>query len=398
MADNVIANPGAGGATFATDNIGGVQYPRSKVVFGPDGTATDVDVAAGAALPVQLRNSGGTEIGTAGAPVRTDPTNATTQNVDVTDEDGRILGRVKVLDSAAAVIDPALKGQLPAALVGGRLDVNIGAAGATVTVDTELPAAAALADATANPTAPIVGACNEVFNGATWDRARGDTANGLDVDVTRLPTIAQLPAALVGGRLDVNIGAAGATVTVDTELPAAAALADATANPTSPLVGACLELWNTATWDRARGDTANGLDVDVTRLPSLVAGSAVVGIVGRVNGTIYTSGGTAWTVKTKFAAPASSGNNAFISAVSSKKLRLLGYCIQASGTVSVKFTDTAGSPADLGPAWSLQAREGVQRVAPEAGFIFETAAGLGIQVNLSGAVACNVEVTYAEEP
>lgn len=52
MADNLIANPGAGGATFATDAIGGVNYPRSKVVWGPDGTATDADVGA-AAVPIQ---------------------------------------------------------------------------------------------------------------------------------------------------------------------------------------------------------------------------------------------------------------------------------------------------------------------------------------------------------
>ena len=53
-------------------------------------------------------------------------------------------------------------------------------------VDTELPAAAALADTTANPTTPLVGAALEVFNGTTWDRARGDITNGLDVDVTRI--------------------------------------------------------------------------------------------------------------------------------------------------------------------------------------------------------------------
>ena len=34
MADNVIANPGAGGATFATDDIGGVHYPLTKIALG----------------------------------------------------------------------------------------------------------------------------------------------------------------------------------------------------------------------------------------------------------------------------------------------------------------------------------------------------------------------------
>jgi hypothetical protein len=67
---------------------------------------------------------------------------------------------------------------------GGRLIVTT-ESGAGIAADTELPAAAALADATANPTTPLVGAALETFNGATWDRLRGDTANGADVDVTR---------------------------------------------------------------------------------------------------------------------------------------------------------------------------------------------------------------------
>ena len=43
-------------------------------------------------------------------------------------------------------------------------------------IDTELPAAAALADAAANPTAPMAGAPSLLFNGTTWDRARGNFA------------------------------------------------------------------------------------------------------------------------------------------------------------------------------------------------------------------------------
>ncbi len=39
-------------------------------------------------------------------------------------------------------------------------------------------------------------------------------------------------------------------------------------------------VYNGSTYDRMRGDTTNGLDVDVTRLPALVAGTAVIGKVG----------------------------------------------------------------------------------------------------------------------
>jgi hypothetical protein len=62
-----------------------------------------------------------------GLVVRVVPSAGGGSSVDVTDRDARLLGRAKILDSAGAVIDPALKGQLPAALVGGRLDVNLGA-------------------------------------------------------------------------------------------------------------------------------------------------------------------------------------------------------------------------------------------------------------------------------
>ena len=51
MADNVTANPGTGGATFATDDIGGVQFPRHKLIIGADGV-NDGDVSAANPLPI----------------------------------------------------------------------------------------------------------------------------------------------------------------------------------------------------------------------------------------------------------------------------------------------------------------------------------------------------------
>lgn len=50
MADNKVADPGSGGATFATDEIAGVDYPRVKVTWGVDGVATDA--SASNPLPV----------------------------------------------------------------------------------------------------------------------------------------------------------------------------------------------------------------------------------------------------------------------------------------------------------------------------------------------------------
>jgi hypothetical protein len=147
--------------------------------------------------------------------------------------------------------DPRVK--QPVKLVDGTTDANeaaVTAAGdlqvtlAGEIVDTELPAAAALADNTANPTAPAVGSFGHWWDGATWDRAPGTSADGLLVNL--------------GANNDVTI-----TGAVDTELPAAAALTDADANPTVPAVGGFLVGYNGATWDRVRVANTGRLQVDV---------------------------------------------------------------------------------------------------------------------------------------
>lgn len=110
-------------------------------------------------------------------------------------------------------------------------------------VDTELPAAAALADAAANPTTPTIGAGALLWNGAGWDRVRGDITNGIDVDVTRVQ----------------------GTVTIDSELPAARAAADTLSNPTPPDVLANLLGFNGSTWDRWRNNAEVALLASAAR-------------------------------------------------------------------------------------------------------------------------------------
>lgn len=72
--------------------------------------------------------------------------------------------------------------------------LRVDGSGVTQPVDTELPAAAALADSTANPTTPIVGAVLEAFNGSTMDRVRtidalsGTGANNTVVGVLAVGT------------------------------------------------------------------------------------------------------------------------------------------------------------------------------------------------------------------
>lgn len=116
----------------------------------------------------------------------------------------------------------------------------------SVTADTEFPAAAVLADNTANPTTSLVGSCLMVWDGSTWDRGKGDSTDGTLVNL--------------GTNNDVTVTG---TVTVDSELPAAAAATDNFANPTAPGVLGFGMLWDGATWDRAKGDSTDGALVNL---------------------------------------------------------------------------------------------------------------------------------------
>src|SRR5690349_6577571 len=61
MSDNVAITAGSG-VSIASDDVGGVQYQRVKMTWGPDGTANDADVASGKPLPTQLRGSAGKDL------------------------------------------------------------------------------------------------------------------------------------------------------------------------------------------------------------------------------------------------------------------------------------------------------------------------------------------------
>jgi len=161
--------------------------------------------------------------------------------------------------------------------------------------------------------------------GAEDDAARigGDATNGLDVDVTRLPALVSNSGVDIGdvtinnstGAAAVNIQDGGNSITVDgtiaisdgsTTIAVLTAGQDNLADSTNQLVSASLAyffdgtawdrgvsvshgadgvsagiqaignyFFNGSTWDRFRGDTTNGLDIDVTRLPVLVANSGV---------------------------------------------------------------------------------------------------------------------------
>ena len=90
--------------------------------------------------------------------------------------------------------------------------------------------------------------------------------------------------------------------------------------------------------------------------------------------------------------PAGSGTNTLVAAVAGKQIYVLSYCLQATGTTTAQFQDT--TPANLSPAWTFQAREGVNRPALANGALFATAPGAGLVLTLGAAVGVNVELQY----
>jgi hypothetical protein len=459
VADNVTSNLGSGGPSFATDDIGGVHYPRTKMTWGADGTATDT-ASGSAAIPIQDGGNSITIDGTvsvsgtvdtelpAAASLADDSANPSVPGVGAFAMmyDGTTWDRARgtsadgLLVNLGANNDVTVTGTVTANAGTGTFIIGDGGGSITIdgTVDTELPAAAALGDDAANPTVPSVGAFALMYDGATWDRVRGTSVDGLLVNL--------------GANNDVTVTG---TVTVDSELPAATALADNTANPTVPAVGAFAMVFDGTTWDRLPGTTADGAlvnlgannDVTVTgtvtanagtgtftvdselpaaaaladnasnptapavgafnmvfdgttwdRLPGTSADGALVNLGANNDVTVTSLPASTKTIKRAVGTASASGNNTAIAAPgASKVIKVINYALQGQGTVNAKFTDGAGG-ADLTMLWNFQAREGTNlgpQVIPQ--FHFKCTANTALVLNLSAAVSVGYEVTYWDD-
>ncbi len=209
----------------------------------------------------------------------------------------------------------------------------------TQTVDSELPAAAALTDNTANPTVPGVGGFLMLWDGATWDRAAGNSADGQLVNL--------------GANNDVTV--TSGSVTADTELPAAAALADATGNPTVPGVGGFLMGYNGTSWDRVRTANTGRLQVDVVTgggsnasvLVDNAAFTDTTSSVTAIGGYFDEVAGTALT-ENDIAAIRIDSKRAQIGVIEDATTRGQRLAISAAGALSANVTHVGGTALALG--------------------------------------------------
>ena len=154
IADNITLDAGTGGAVVATDDDGVAHHQYVKLEAGADGTQT------------KILAGGGVESGALRVTVASDSTGV----LSVDDNGGSLTVDGTVAVSGTVTVD-----------LGVNNDVTV--TSGSITADTELPTAAALADNAANPTSPAVGSFGMVFDGVTWDRAPGTSADGALVNL-----------------------------------------------------------------------------------------------------------------------------------------------------------------------------------------------------------------------
>ena len=122
-------------------------------------------------------------------------------------------------------------------------------------------------------------------------------------------------------------------------------------------------------------------------------------LLGRVSSSDETStlynGTTALTPKYAVISASSSGNNTIVAAVTSKKIRVLAYNAIAAGAVNAKFQSGASGTDITGLKTIAAAGGGLVANYNPLGW-FETASGVLLNLNLSGAVLLGGELTYVE--
>lgn len=128
MTDNVTANAGAGGSTFATDQdpVSLAHYPLSKMVWGPLDTFNVVDDVTGKRIPIKLAEVGSITVPISAASLPL-PTGASTETT---------LAGVKTgTDKIPAQGQATMAGSVPVAIASNQSavpisgTVNIGSAG-----------------------------------------------------------------------------------------------------------------------------------------------------------------------------------------------------------------------------------------------------------------------------
>lgn len=354
MADNsVTATPGSG-VTFASDQIGGIEYPRVKLTSGADGTATDV--SSGAPLPVVQT----------GTPAL--PTGAATE---------------ATLAAASA--------KLPAALGQAAMAASM-----------------AVVIASNQSAVPVSAASLPLPTGAATlakQPALG-TAGTASADVISVQGIASMTALKVdGSAVTQPVSGSLTNISGTISLPTGAATAANQATEISSLASIDAKLTNPLPVSGTVAATQSGTwnITNVSGTVSLPTGAALEAgnlatILASIQGGVIVIAGVSYTVKRAFAnVAASSTDSNIVSAVAAKVLWIISYRIIA-GTTATNVTFNT-KPAGAGTAIDFLhacAASGGAMGQRNIDSWFRTGSGEGLTVTTGAGSTVGIGVTYIE--
>lgn len=431
MADNVVANPGSGGVSFAADDISSVFYPRTKITIGADGI-NGGDVSSSNPMPV----AGTGTAGTANSAVLTIQGIASMTPVMIADNGGSLTvdGTVAATQSGTwNVTNVSGTISLPTGAAIAAKQPALGTAGAA---STDVITVQGIASGTGLNVAQSGSWTVAATQSGTWNITNVSgtvslptgastaakqpalgTAGTASADVLSIQGIASMTPLQIadnGGSLTVdgtvaatqsgtwNITNVSGTVSLPTGAATEASLAKLTiaqaaslGSNTQVLAGASVTStspsYGVGTIQPLSVDTNGSLRVNVITQPAAVYTSSSISAVLTTH--VVSNNGTALTPKFAAISASSSGDNTVVAAVTSKKIRVLRWSLSANGAVNAKWKSaTAG---DITGLRYLQQYGGGGGTLCEIGH-FETTAGEALVLNLSAAVAVGGDLTYVE--
>lgn len=170
-----VVTDGTRDATVKAASTAAIATDTALVVaVSPNNTVT----VTGALTDTQLR---ATPVPVSGTVTANAGTNLNTSALAL---DATLTNRSQFAKVTDGTNDATVKAASTAAVAADKALVVAVSPNNTVTVDTEMPAAAALADTTTNPTTTSVGTFLMGFNGTSWDRIRSSMTLGITVNIS----------------------------------------------------------------------------------------------------------------------------------------------------------------------------------------------------------------------
>ena len=292
LSGNLRTSGGGGGGGGGTSSSFGAAFPSAGTAAGfSDGTNMQ------GARVHDLDAGGGTEFN-AGAAIRCAASGGSTPCLPptATSADGIANQQATFMHGLSFMYNGVTWDRMVGSTANG-LSVNciVGCSGGSSTPT----------DAFANPTtAGLSMGFGMMWNGSTWDRVRGTIANGLTVSVSNA-TLAVTQSGTwninnISGTISLPTGAATeatlatrlADATFTGRFPTAYTDADAIANQTTTAIHGQAYMYNGTTWDRMRGTIAGGLLVNVSNATVAVTQSGTWNL-NNISGTISLPTGAA---------------------------------------------------------------------------------------------------------